>query len=259
MFFTIYQSTKQQNIILYESIILSLFVSCCFVEYLIVIISNNVQNSNNADIPWFIKNFLSQCMLKIKEAQIKPLDTNFSEKFKDFLMNFKIFEIFKIFELHNTAFLIWAFFTHSLSFNRSKTKIIIDHIISTCFLILLGLMRYFTFLKTDCHFLIYPFLLSRLKMIFLQIITFKKTLNYFDVSVKTKFLLFLLSFSLSLIQDTNYYFIKAFFFVFGFIEMYIIVFICHFKLKGFGWNLIILLFGFIGVLYGIGMFIIHFL
>lgn len=53
----------------------------------------------------------------------------------------------------------------------TKSKILIDHIITVSILILLGLMRYFSFLKTLSHYLVYPFVLSRFKIIILQIIS----------------------------------------------------------------------------------------
>lgn len=254
--------SKPERVSLYESTILILFIFCCFFEYIICIFSSRsgpIEYENN---------------FGILSAILKALNSNRDALSADCKSTEDITKYWFCFE--SLAFLIWAFNTHSISFNTSKTKILIYHLLSVLVLILLGLMRYFSFLYTLSHYLIYPFVFSRLKIIVLQVITYRKTLcdildnnfgminslnsreksestNLFGLKLKKsrsgKIFIFLLKFFLSIILDFKI--IKSLFFIFGFIEMYIIVGLLHMKIyKIVPSNIFVLLLGISGCLYG---------
>lgn len=237
----IVKNAPKSRIILYESVILIVFIFLCVLEYFLCLLASKMENEYHI---YFLQKIFE--MIKFMDFPIKKIQI-----FRETCLKENIF-----YNFHNIAFLIWAFFTHSLSFNMSKTKILKDHLISILFLILLGVMRYFTYLKTENHFLIYPFFLSRLKLIFLQIITFRKVL--FNHCKKHKIFLFVIAFIFSLIEGKNMYILKSLFFILGFIEMYLIVFYVHYRIKGFGYNLMILFIGICGMLYGLNLIFVLF-
>ncbi|KRH95237.1 putative transporter [Pseudoloma neurophilia] len=260
----IIKKSRSKRVIFYETAILIIFILCCFLEYII-------------------------CMVSQTESAISQEKSSFLQTIFHFLFrNGKTTTIVQKneptqvqtgpFSMEPLAFLIWAFTTHPVTMNDTKFKILIDHIITVSILILLGLMRYFSFLKTLSHFLAYPFVLSRLKIIILQIISYRKIFiqviendlclskqskshSFFFKLLKyvlnewkcLKIILFTITFSLAIFF--NYSIIKSLFFIFGSIEMYIIVSLLHIRAAGTNWKNISLLFlGMTGFFYGVFLF-----
>ncbi|ELQ74165.1 putative transporter [Trachipleistophora hominis] len=153
--------------------------------------------------------------------------------------------------LHNTAFLIWSFYTQPFALNHKKRQIILFNALTCCTLTVLGIIRHLTFLKTSNHFITIPYMndVLRLLIVVLQLLTFSKLINKMCKKRASRIFIFVAVFLCSLFVD-DFFYLKALFFFFGSACMFVLPFVMHVKCYGVGWNSLMGGVGMMGIVYG---------
>lgn len=153
--------------------------------------------------------------------------------------------------LHNTAFLIWSFYTQPFVLEHQKKHVILFNALTCCTLTSLGIIRHLTFLKTNNHFLTVPYMndMLRLLIVVLQLLTFSKLINTMCTRRVMRISIFVFVFVCSLFVG-NFFYLKALFFLFGSMCMFVVPFGMHVKCYGMGWNGVVGGVGVLGVVYG---------
>lgn len=153
--------------------------------------------------------------------------------------------------LHNTAFLIWSFYTQPFVLSHQKKHVILFNALTCCTLTSLGIIRHLTFLKTNNHFLTVPYMndMLRLLIVVLQLLTFSKLINTMCTRRVVRISIFVFVFVCSLFVG-NFFYLKALFFLFGSMCMFVVPFGMHVKCYGVGWNGVVGGVGVLGVVYG---------